>query len=88
MEYQMPKASFYTPDGYEIDIGSEDVVDMIAGDDSDTTVLELEDGSEIVVVATTIEVAAELRLNPLDYLDEEDDEFVDRLDDDAGDRDL
>ena len=43
-------------------------------------VIELEDGSEVVVVATQLEAAAELGLNPLDYVDpEDDDESLDEL---------
>ncbi|WJM25953.1 hypothetical protein QUC32_03050 [Novosphingobium resinovorum] len=36
--------------------------------------IELEDGEEIVVVASELEIAADLGLNPLDYVDPEDDD--------------
>jgi hypothetical protein len=80
----MARANFDTPDGEDIDIDSDDVVQLGAGEEEGTTVIELEDGSEVVVVATQIEVAAELGLNPLDYVDPEDDDesLEDLIDDD------
>ncbi|KHL25963.1 hypothetical protein PK98_05190 [Croceibacterium mercuriale] len=70
----MTRANFDTPDGEDIDIDSDDVTHLSLGQDEGTTVIELEDGSEVVVVATQLEVAAELGLNPLDYVDPEDDD--------------
>jgi hypothetical protein len=70
----MPKATFEMLDGDEIEIDSDDVVHMSAGEEEETTVIELENGEEVSVVATQIEVAAELGLNPLDYIDPEDDD--------------
>ena len=71
-----------------LDIDSDDVVQLAAGVEEGTTVIELEDGSEVTVVATQIEVAAELGLNPLDYVDPEDDDesledLIDEDDEDA-----
>ena len=68
----MPTANFDTPDGDDIDIDSEDVVRLAAGDEEGTTLIELEDGSEVTVVATRLEVAADLGLDPLEYLGEDD----------------
>jgi len=70
----MPRSNFDTPDGEDIDINSEDVVHLSLGQDEGTTLIEMEDGSKIVVIATQLEVAAELGLNPLDYVDPEDDD--------------
>jgi hypothetical protein len=82
----MARASFETPDGEDFEIDPDDVVQMGAGEEPGTTVIELEDGSEVVVVATQLEVAAELGLNPLDYVEPEDDDeslenFVEEADD-------
>jgi hypothetical protein len=83
----MPRANFDTPDDEDIDIESEEVVQLLPGEEVGTTVIELEDGSEVIVVATQLEVAAELGLDPLEYVSLEDDD--DSLDDleDAGDED-
>ena len=82
----MARANFDTPDGEDIDIDSDDVVQLAPGEEEGTTVIELEDGSEVVVVATQVEVAAELGLNPLDYVDpEDDDESLEDLIDDRDD---
>ena len=70
----MPRANFDTPDGEDIDIDSDDVLHLSLGQEEGTTLIEMEDGSEIVVIATQLEVAAELGLNPLDYVDPEDDD--------------
>jgi hypothetical protein len=84
----MTRANFDTPDGEDIDIDSDEVAHLSLGQEEGTTLIELEDGSEVVVVATQLEVAAELGLNPLDYVDPEDDDesledLVDKpLDDD------
>jgi hypothetical protein len=70
----MPVATFETPDGEEVDVNSDDVIHIRLGPDPDTTLIELEDGEEIVVVASELEVAAELELNPLEVIDPEDDD--------------
>ncbi|MFC0205865.1 hypothetical protein [Novosphingobium soli] len=70
----MPKAMFETPDGEEVEIDSEDVVHLAPGDEEETTIVELDDGEEVVVVATQLEVAADLGLNPLEFIDAEDDD--------------
>ena len=70
----MSRANFDTPDGEDIDIDSDDVAHLSLGQEEGTTLIELEDGSEVLVVATQLEVAAELGLNPLDYVDPEDDD--------------
>jgi hypothetical protein len=75
----MARASFETPDGDDIEIDPDDVVQMGAGEEPGTTVIELEDGSEVVVVATPLEVAAELGLDPLDYAEEDDESLDDRV---------
>lgn len=80
----MPKATFETPDGDEVEIDSDNFVHMQPGEEPETTVIETEDGEEITVIATELEVAAELGLNPLDYVDpEDDDESIEELVDDA-----
>jgi hypothetical protein len=86
-EAGMGKATFETLDGEEIEINSEDVIHLGQGSEEETTLIELEDGSEVTVVATELEVAGELGLNPLEYIDPEDDdesieELVDEDDDD------
>lgn len=79
----MVRVNFDTPDGDDIDIESEEVVRLTLGEEEGTTVIELEDG-EVVVAATQLEVAAELGLNPLDYIDaEDDDESIEGLVDDG-----
>ncbi|MFC3215773.1 MULTISPECIES: hypothetical protein [Novosphingobium] len=76
----MPRATFETPDGEDVVIDPEDVVHLSAGEEPETTVIELEDGEEVVVVATELEVAADLGLNPLEYIDaEDDDESIESL---------
>ncbi len=76
----MPVATFETPDGEEVEIDSDDVIHVRLGPDPDTTLIEMEDGDEIIVVASQIEVAAELELNPLEVVDpEEDDESIEAL---------
>ena len=85
----MARASFETPDGEDVDIDSDEVVQVARGEEEGTTVIELEDGSEVVVVATQLEVAAELELNPLDYVDpEDDDESLEDIVDEADDGDI
>ena len=81
----MPRATFETPEGDDIEIDQEDVVEIGAGGEPGTTVIELEDGSEVVVVATQLEVAAELGLDPIDYA--EDDERLEDLADGEDDQD-
>jgi hypothetical protein len=70
----MARASFETPDGDDVEIDSDEVVDVSKGEEEGTTVIELEDGSEVVVVATQLEVAADLELDPLDYVEPDDDD--------------
>lgn len=69
----MTKATFETLDGDDIEIDSVDFVDMRPGTDPETTIIELDDGEERTVVATRLEVVAELGLNPLDYVDHDED---------------
>lgn len=74
------KATFETPDGDDVEVDSEDVVAIRAGEYEETITIELEDGTEINVVATELEAAAELGLNPLEYIDsEDDDESIEQL---------
>ena len=70
----MGKATFETPDGEDVEIDSDDVVHLGQGKEEETTLIELEDGNEVTVVATELEVAAELGLNPLEYIDPDDDD--------------
>lgn len=80
----MPTASFETPDADDVDVDSDEVVQLTPGEEEGTTVIELEDGSEVIVVATQLEVAAELGLNPLEYVSpEDDDESLEDLVEDA-----
>jgi hypothetical protein len=81
----MPIAKFETPDGDEIEVDPADVVNISEGREDETTIIELDDGDEVVVVATRLEVAAELGLDPLDFVDpDEDDEPAEEYDDDDG----
>ena len=75
----MGKATFETLDGEEIELNSEEVIHLAQGAEEETTLIELEDGSEVTVVATELEVAAELGLNPLEYIDPDDDESIEEL---------
>lgn len=76
----MPVATFETPDGEEVEVDSDDVIRLRLGPEPDTTLIELEDGEDVVVVARELEVAAELELNPLEVIDpEEDDESIEAL---------
>ena len=85
----MVRANFDTPDGEDIDIESEDVVKLTPGEEEGTTVIELEDGDEVVVAAMQLEVAAELGLDPLEYVDvEEDDESLEVLVDEEDEDDI
>ncbi|WP_159979407.1 MULTISPECIES: hypothetical protein [unclassified Novosphingobium] len=81
----MTVSTFETPDGDEIEIDGDDVVGVKVGKESDTTIVELEDGDEIVVAAGKLEVIAELDLDPL--LHDDPDEDVEDPDDTLGDRD-
>jgi hypothetical protein len=76
----MPQATFETPDGEDVEVDSDDVVRIKSGPKPETTVIELDDGDELVVVATELEVAAELELNPLEVIEpEDDDESIEAL---------
>lgn len=82
----MDRASFDTPDGEDIEIDTEEVVRIYAGEEGGTTVIELEDGNEVTVAATQLEVVAELGLNPLEFIDPEyDDESMEDPIDEAPD---
>lgn len=84
----MGKATFETPDGEDVEIDSDEVVHLGQGKEEETTLIELEDGTEVTVVATELEVAAELGLNPLEYIDpEDDDESIEGLVDEEDDED-
>ncbi len=78
----MPKYTFETPDGEEIEVDSINVVDLTEGRDDQVTVLELEDGDEIAVLATRQEVVTYLDLDPLQFLSGEyfDDELPEDID--------
>jgi hypothetical protein len=83
-ESTMPRASFETVDEEDVEIDSEDVVQLGLGDEEGTTLIELEDGTEVVVVATQLEVAADLGLDPLEFVSpEDDDESLEDLVDEA-----
>ncbi|WP_395336974.1 hypothetical protein WBP06_21130 [Novosphingobium sp. BL-8H] len=64
----MPKYTFETPEGEEIAVNSVDVVDLSEGRDDQVTILEMEDGDEIAVLATRQEVVTYLDLDPLQFL--------------------
>lgn len=84
----MATATFETPEGEEIEVDGDEVVHLKPGEEDETTVIELEDGQEVVVVASELEVAADLGLNPLDYVDpEDDDESIEAIVDDEDDYD-
>lgn len=63
----MTRFTFDTPDGEEIEIDGDDVVSVSAGDDWESTVVEFEDGDEVVVAAGKLEVIAHLGLDPLEH---------------------
>lgn len=67
----MSKANFETPDGDDVEIDASQVVRIAAGAEEETTIIELDDGEEVTVVATGLEVAAELGLDPLEYVDDD-----------------
>jgi hypothetical protein len=76
----MPIATFETPEGEDVEVDSYDVLRIKPGPEPETTVIELDDGDELVVVATELEVAAELELNPLEVIEpEDDDESIEAL---------
>jgi hypothetical protein len=82
----MTVSTFETPEGDEIEIDGDDVVSVKAGKQSETTVVELEDGDQIVVAGGKLEVIAELDLDPMVYDDpEEDDQDLDDTLDDSDD---
>lgn len=84
----MGKAMFETPDDEDVEVDSDEVVRLSPGKEEGTTVIELESEQEVVVIGTGLEVAADLGLNPLEYIDaEDDDESIEDLveDDDEGD---
>jgi len=80
----MTVSTFETPDGDEIEIDGDYVVSVKVGKESDTTIVELDDGDEIIVAASKLEVITELDLDPLlhDDPDEDDLEADDARDDD------
>lgn len=80
----MAKATFETLEGEEIEIDSGDVVHLAEGKEDETTVIELEDGSEVIVVATELEVIGSLSLNPLEFIDADEEDLLDDDDDEDG----
>ncbi|MBC2651940.1 hypothetical protein [Novosphingobium aerophilum] len=79
----MGKATFETPDEQDIEVDSDEVVRLAPGREEGTTIIELDTDGELVVIGTALEVAAELGLNPLEYIDaEDDDESIEDLVDD------
>jgi len=83
----MPKYTFETPEGDEIAVDSVDVVDLSDGRDDQVTILEMEDGDEIAVLATRQEVVTYLDLDPLQFLSGEyfEDEMPEDFDEDEPD---
>lgn len=80
----MTVSTFETPEGDEIEIDGDDGVSVKSGKESETTVVELEDGDQIVVAGGKLEVIAELDLDPLVFDDpEEDDQDPDDALDDS-----
>lgn len=78
----MPSATFETLEGDEIEVDPAEVVGIAEGTEDDTTIIELDDGQEITVVAAPVEVVAELGLDPLEFLDLDQDEASDEDDED------
>lgn len=72
----MPIAKFETPEGDEVEVDPADVVNISEGAEDETTTIELDSGEEITVVATRLEAAAELGLDPLDFVDADDDDAL------------
>ena len=70
----MGKTMFETPDDRDIEVDSDEVVRLAPGKEDGTTIIELDSEGEVVVIGTELEVAAELGLNPLEYIDAEDDD--------------
>ncbi|TCM14405.1 hypothetical protein EDF56_11350 [Novosphingobium sp. PhB165] len=64
----MAKFMFETPDGDEVMVNSMQVVALVEGRDDQVTIIELEDGEEVSVLATRQEVVAHLDLDPLEFL--------------------
>lgn len=84
----MGKAMFETPDDEDVEVDSDEVVRLSPGKEEGTTVIELESEQEVVVIGTGLEVAADLGLNPLEYIDaEDDDESIEDFVEDDGDDD-
>jgi len=76
----MPTATFETPNGENVEIDSSEVTKLRLGTEEETVIIEFEDGSEVTVVSTELEVAADLGLNPLEVIDaEDDDESIESL---------
>jgi hypothetical protein len=73
----MAKAMFETPEGDDVEVDSDEVSSVRRGDEEETVVIELDDGTELIVVASAREVAADLGLDPSDLRDPEDDEPID-----------
>jgi hypothetical protein len=80
----MPKATFETLDGDDIEIDPADVVRLAAGEEEETALIELDDGDEIIVVATPREVAAALGINPREYIEEEEEDEDEPIDEEDG----
>lgn len=70
----MPIATFETPEGDDVEIDADELTAIRPGAEADTVTVELDDGSEVIVVATELEVAAELGLDPVEIAAEDDDE--------------
>jgi hypothetical protein len=68
----MPIAIFESPDGDDIEVDSDEVVAIRPGEEEGTVTIELDDGSELTVVATELEAVADLGLDPLEFVTSED----------------
>lgn len=69
----MPIATLETPDEDDIEVDSNDVIGLRPGREPDTTVIERDDGDDVVVLGTPLEVAAELGLDPSEYVESDED---------------
>ena len=68
------KQTFTTIDGSEVEIDSSQVTHMKAGDQAETTIVELKGGESHTVQSTEVEIADMLDINPFTKVEPEDDD--------------
>lgn len=81
----MPIATLETPDEDDVEVDSNDVIGLRPGREPDTTVIERDEGDDVVVLGTPLEVAAELGLDPSEYVESDEDDDEDYGDDEGED---